>query len=221
MKKIICIILVLAALFAVTSCGNKNPDPTPTPTPTPDPTPVPEEEVVKDILENSLPTKIVSIVTYVGADILNSIYTTEIDKENNKQIFTYDFMKYGDIAAGDPNRIMNLKGEVYYVNGAVKSATDKSWTTAVDLAPEYKIDATRSLFAEYVVSEDGTTFSGKVKGENIVKVLGVDLSAEEVTIEIMSNGTYIYSMEVSYVTDTGATVMIKTSYTYNNITLDF
>ena len=214
MKKIIGIILVLAALFAVTSCGGKKPDPTPAPAPAP-------AEVIKDIIANSSPTKIVSIVNYVGDETLTSVFTTEIDNANNKQRLTYDIYKYGDLAAGDPNRIMHYPGEIYYVDGAVKSWTDDSWQTAIDLNPAFALDATRSLFTEYVVSEDGTTFNGKVSGENIAKVLGVAVSANEVAIEIMTNGTYIYSLQVSYVTSTGATVVISTSYTYNTITLDF
>ena len=209
MKKIMCIILMLAVVLTVASCGKKDD--------------VPMDEVIKDIVAQSSPTKIVTIVEYVSdSDTLSSIYTTEIDKANNKSILKYDINKYGDIAAGDPDRIMNLVGEIYYVNGAVKATSDSSWSTAVDLAPEFKLDVSRSLFEEYTVSEDGTTITGKVKGENVSRVLGTaQFSADEISITVMTNGTYIYSLDISYTTSTGARVVVNTSYTYNTITLDF
>ena len=216
MKKIICILLILTCVFAVASC-KKDPAPTPTPQPAPQP------EVINDIIAKSAPTKIVSIVEYVTAtDTLKSVYTTEIDRVNNKARLIYDINELGNIAAGDPERIMHYAGEIYYADGAVKHYTDSSWSTAVGLAPDFKLDMSRALFAEYVVSEDGTTVTGKVTGENVAKVLGIEgLGATEMTVKVMTNGTYIYSLDITYTTSTGATVVVNTSYTYNTITLDF
>ena len=209
MKKILCILLVLAVVFAVASCRD---DVEETPA-----------EIIKDIVDQSSPTKIVTIVQYISdGETLSSVYTTEIDKANNKSVLKYDIEKFGDIEAGDPDRIMKLAGEIRYLNGAIKDTTEDSWSTAVDLAPAFELDVSRSLFAEYTVSEDGTTITGKVSGDNVALVLGTDqFSAEEINIKVMTNGTYIYSLDISYTTATGATVVVNTSDTHNTITLDF
>lgn len=201
MKKIICLLLVLSCAFAIVSCAKVD---------------------VKQILEDSDPTKIVTIVEYVGKDTLVSTYTTEIDNENNKAILTYEISRYGDPTKGETDRIVKDPGKIYYKDGAITANEGESWQTAVDLAPVFEFNMDKALFAEYSEENGGNKIVGKVRGENIKQVLGVDefAASDEITMTVTTNGVYLYGIDISYAAG-DATVVIRTSYTYAPITLDF
>jgi hypothetical protein len=79
-----------------------------------------------------------------------------------------------------------------------------------------------TLFKVSTLSKDGRTLTALVTPENAAAVFGTDLATSgDVTLKLISNGTYITGLNVTYSTVEGAMVEINTSYSYNVITLEF
>ena len=201
MKKILSLLLAAVCVFAMVACTGPS---------------------VEQMFNDSDPTKIVTIVEYVGKDTLVSSYVTEIDKENDKALLSYEIARYGVPENGDADRIVKENGKIYYKNGAITANEGESWQTAVDLAPVYKLNMNPLLFDEYVEEDGGKKIVGKVKGDSIKSVLGVPTfdESDEISITVTTNGVYVYGIEVSYKVG-DAKVFVRTSYTYAPITLDF
>ena len=224
MKKIICFLLVLVCLFACVSCnvkdkiqdtagdllGNFG-----------------KKSTVEDISETigaSKPTKIVTRSEYVGEDTLTAMYTTLVDRNSGKTQFDFEYQRYADIEDMLPTSIMTVAGSVTYnADGSVTSASGESWTAEEAmgyLAESIHVDA--SGFSSYELTNGGNSLKAYVPVSESVRIFGTAIDADgDILLEIETNGKYLYSVKVSYTAnDTGAAVVISTSYDYALVTLD-
>ncbi len=205
MKKIISLLLVLCAVFALASCTSKR---------------VTE---INDIVNNSDPTKVVTKVDYVYGDTtLKSSYITEKDIKDGEQRFEYSYQKMAVPGEDDPSSpIKTVYGTVYQDAAGVVTGD----TFTADDAPGYLIynfNLNSKRFNEVNVSRDLKTFEALIPAAEAIRVFGTDISAEgDITLKITTNGEYLYSVYVTYIASgTGATVVINTSYDYTDIAID-
>lgn len=214
MKKLICLILSLALTLglalAMTACG--------------------EEEGNDDIVDpvtnicniigESAPTRIVTHTDYViNGVVLKGEYTQEI--EGNNTILVYSYENMSDPADGSPYDITTVSGTIYYKDGRF-SEDGINWTTGAPSTSPVVLDVSKDVFVNPVVSQDGFTLLAEITPENALNAFGTDLAAEgNLVVEIVTDGTNVRDINITGTTKTGASVMIRTSYTYTAVTLQF
>lgn len=215
MKKIICMlltfVLALSCFAVLTACGDDEVEVGPT---------------VYEIVKTSEPTKIVTLVSFTdakGVD-LGARYVTEIEGENS--IFEYEYKRYRTpeegVADNSDEPVKTLAGKVYYKDHLYLTSEGDEW----EAASANGVTATFDLKEEYLtspaLSEDGSTLTATLTAENAAKVFGTDLKANgEIALTVTVVGTSLTGVTVSYTTASGATVVIRTSYSYDTITLTF
>jgi hypothetical protein len=202
MKRIVCLILAITCVFALFSCGGK----------------VNLDEVVA----KATPTKVVTIVEYVAksGETLTSEYVTEHDTKNGISAISYIYERFGEIELGDVERIVTLEGKVYYKNGEVSHNEGDTWTPAEDVMYSFTFNIDQKYFDTYTYSEDGKVITATVSPENAERVFGFAISATgAINVTFTTNRGYLYGVDVSYTTEAGANVVVRSSYDYAAITL--
>lgn len=222
MKKILSMLLVAATMlscaFVLMACGGGNPPP-----PSPDPTP----EVVKDIyqvISESKPTKTVTEVEYTtaGGKYLPALYTMEISGEDS--IFTYSYKKFNNPAVegqdGTPP-IIDVNGKVYYKDGKF-SEDGVTWGDTVPAVQPLTFNIAKDKIADPIISDDGNSLIAEISAADAALIFGTDLNASgALLLEVVTGGTYVRKVKISYITESGAEVTIDTSYSYEAVTLEF
>ena len=217
MKKTICLILALtltvASLFAFTSCSK-------------------DKKMLADfseLVKTTSATKVVSIVTVEDKSgvQLGGTYSVEIEGANS--ISKYDFLTYrtveegaGDFENGEePKRFKPLTGVAYFKDGKLSYDGDE-WVVGDPVAVNLQFDLKTDLFVDYAFSEDGATLTAKVSAENAKAVLGAEINADgDVSITVVTASSRLISISVSCTTKSGSKMSVRTSYTYNPLTLVF
>lgn len=211
MKRIISLMLVLSTLFLAVACLNacKNDG----------------DQDIYAIARGSEPTRIITEVYYKDTNkkSLNGRYDMRI--EGNNSIFEYKYDRYRTVEEGvldgSTEPIKTVEGVLYFKDGRFSEDGDVWGSEAVtpgsfkfDLKPEYLTGAT--------VSEDGTVLTATVTKENAVNIIGATISAEgDIALEVKTNGVHLTFITLSYTTAKGGDMKIVTSYSYNDITLEF
>ena len=212
MKKILCLLLTLVLVFACVSCGkfgkDKGGDESEG-----------TVETIAATVNSSNPTEIVTKVDYIaeGQETLTSSYVTEKDAENGIERFVFHTQRYADVEELVPDNIKKLDGTVWKnADGSVKNSKGDvfSKNDAVGYVSE-KLNVVKSAFKTYELKDGGNDLSATVEAKNAEIVFGTDIKAVgDISIEIDTNGIYLYNVSVSYTTETGAKVNITTSYGY-------
>ena len=222
MKKIIAIILAVCCLFAVVSCGNKNPDPTPTPTPTPDPNPTPDsgntdpvDDVAKRIDDVSVmflslvPTHAKTTTTSTfGIVVLNTVQELTIgtvDGVDATKLVTVTEL-LSDVKGGG-NLVITNTQELWYIEGrGTTSNKGRTWNAeGTDFAPvpgSISLNLAADYLAEKAYDAENEVLTLKVTAENAINVLGSftpdsDISGD-VIITIATAGGRISSIKIEY-----------------------
>ena len=210
MKKGLCLILALTlclgSVFALASCK--------------------KEKDIYDIAAELAPTKTVTSVDYTAAngDDLSAWYTLESDGDDS--IFTYEYKRYRTpeeaIEDNDTSKIKIIPGKLYCKDGKV-SEDGVNWTSS-PVPTTISLNLTPDKLDGAVISEDGKTLTVTLTKENAVAVIGTDLSVAAdgvLSLTVKSNGTYLTEVVISCTTAEGAAVCVRTSYSYNKLTLEF
>ncbi len=209
MKKFIILLLVTALLASLCGCkllkkiGIGGPD----------------ASDICEIANNSNPTKITTEVSYVtkSGDKLTGYYVTTTDGTDT--IFDYYYERFAtpqeSVANGNTDRIMKVEGVIYYKDGVYYDGNDEAWQPGSGTAFDLKLQIDEDVFKDATVSEDGTSFEGKVSAEDLVSVIGTSLNAVgDATVSVYTNGANLTSVVVTCATANG-TMTVRTSYTYN------
>lgn len=208
MKKIICFILVLLMLFGMSSCFLK-------------------KDNTIDVSGVSEASKVTSIVTYVDENgTLTNQYVTEIDRANELALFTFSTQRYAVFGEDSDSRIVTETGSVHYNMAAMEMTADggKTWVVADDATVGFNLKIQPEQFKTYEHFDDGTSAVATLDPANSVSVLGTKIDTEDnsdITVTVVSNGTFVYSLTIEYISVGGAQVLIETTYNYEKITLDF
>ena len=195
MKKITSLLLAIACVFALVSCGGGS--------------------KLEQIVANSDPAKIKTITTIITPEeTLHGTYFTYITKDG----FTmeYEYEKYADPLTSSSNSYKEVvSGTIYYKDGKY-SEDGVEWSPLSPSVNNYSVDLNldKSNFEEYILSSDGTELISTFKAENSAKVLGRALGANgDIALIVKTNGVYLTTVSISYATEF-AEVRIDTSYTY-------
>lgn len=203
MKKILCLLLAVACLFAIVSCNKGE-----------------TEKSISDIIAESKPNTITTNVVYkLGDDVLSGEYITKKDGDNS--LFEFNYKRYSTVAEMNPTRIKDVVGKVYYTDGKVTSTDGDEWVSAeVNQIVDYTIRLDETKFKTFSVSEDGKTLTAAFTADNSYNVLGIALETEgDISLSVRTNGTYLYYVDIEYKTASGAEVTVNTSYDYSPVTV--
>ena len=214
-KKIISLLLALSMLFGVAlvlgSCNSN------------------EEDGPRDIYaiaNESTATSVTTQIDYTTAegDSLDGWFAMQ--SEGNNAILTYEFSRLQTVEEAAENglgRIVREEGKYYYIDGIYyKSGDGEPWIGAPD-DTEYKFDLQESKLIDPSVSQDGKLLVATMTPENCVEMFGFDIDAKEnLVLTVETNGTNLTRLEISCTTVSGASVYIRSSYSYNTeLGLDF
>ena len=206
MKKLVCVLLVLACSFALFACGkDKEPEIRP-------------EDTLLEIVNTSEPTKIVTMSSYdhiASGMIYRGVYTTTITADGFD--FDYEYQQKAAVVPGaDPNGTVETKtGSIIFANGLYSTDGGETWKSdAPDTgALQISLNLKKEYLGEYTVSMDGKSLTTVINAENAKKILGLDIASNEINVKITTNGKYLTQINISYETET-AEVTIDTSYAY-------
>ncbi len=207
MKKIICFTLVLLMLFGMSSCFLK-------------------KEGSIELAGVSEASRVTSIVTYVDDNgTLTSEYVTEIDRENQLAIFSYRIQRYAALGESSDSRVVTDEGAIHYNMSADEMTPDGgvTWISADD-AIDFKLKLNPEQFKTYEPFNDGCSAVATLAPSQTESVLGSKIDTKDnsdITVTLVSNGTYVYNVNIEYVAVSGAKVGVETSYNYEKVTLDF
>ena len=213
MKKLISILLLLGLCLGVlASCG-------------PDDEEVSGFDVFNAFNEEYAPTKITTVVDYVYTDAdgvsqnLSGNYQTTI--EGDKSIFAFSYERLATIEdMVSDGRFVTVSGNIYK-NGNQVSSDGDTWEDATALpGANFTLSVKAEYFSSYELSNNDNTLTGVVNPANVDDVFGTALSANgDVTLTVNGNGELITGIVVTYKTASGASVIIRTSYTYSPVTV--
>ncbi len=210
MKRALCVILAVLCLFACASCKrNDNP-------------------FFGDLSGDTAATHIKTVVTYTYTEasknttVFNGEYSTKINGEDSITEFSYErFATVGDTVNVEGN-VKTISGTIYRKDGQVTTKGDVLSKDDVSEAFGLKMNFDEKTLDSYEFSEDLTTMSATVSGENIAKTFGVALGVNgAVYVQMTGNGTVVESITITYTSTTGAYVQIVTTYAYDEVTLNF
>ena len=215
MKRILGLILVLAlalsCVFVFAACKKDEPAPTNTKT-------------IYDLVASANPTKTVTLTDYVKGE---TTYEGEfiMSVEGNNSIFEFSYERPKTIPEGAEDGITNsvkeVSGVIYFKDGKFSEDGDK-WTAEAPATTLFAFDLKAEYLTGAAITNEGKTLTAEMTAENAIKVLGTDLKPQgNVKITVNSNGVNLSRVILEYVTADGASVRIDTTYTYNNIVLEF
>ena len=214
MKKILCLLIALSCAFSLIACGDGDGG-------------TPEiGNPLEEVVASSAPTKIVTLVTYAFADTdprseadLNGTYVLEMNGSDS--IFTYDYNTFATPEEGLDDWVKNISGKIYVKDGQV-STDGVEWEAASAETINTKFNLVKDSFKTYTKSADEKTLTATITGDNIESVIGYEISATgDITVVVTTDGYYMRSVVISYTSTEGASVIIDTSYSYNELTLNF
>ena len=207
MKKIICLLLALVCMFAVVSCGEGT-----------------VNAPIATIVSGNAPTKVTTLVSYVGAKTLSGKFVNTIDTANSKSVLEYEFDRYATVAeANAEGSIKTITGKLYCKDGKVSSTEGGEFVdTVVTQAANFKLNLDERNFTTFVFTEDGNSVNATLAPENSASVLGTSVAANgDISISVVTNGKYLNRITIRYLSVDGASVSVDTSYTYTPVTLEF
>ena len=172
-----------------------------------------------DVAKAAEPTRITTVASYVVSDSesYNGYYVMTV--EGNDSIFEFEYERRATVQEQADGMKKTVEGKVYYNDGLYSYDGDR-WESQAPAAINLDFNLDLKLFDSY--AENGNSLSAVVSGDNIALVLGSKLAVDgAVSLNIVTNGTYLTAIEVSYKTTSGANVTVDTTYTYDAITLEF
>lgn len=245
MKKVICLLLLLACTLGLFACGQTPPALEPTDgdgdsvnltgradgvggVSFTDEQRETFDNFLSDVKANS-PTRVVTLTEYITT---SATYTGSYESlyDGTKIHFHYQYQTPAlvedeiELPDTDASLTITKEGDIYYKNGRL-STDGETWAAGTPpTAQPLSFELDLSCFDEAAVTGKNNiyTLKAKVSGENVARVFGTSVTANgavSITIEVR-NG-YLYNSTVSYTSVQGATVSVSSSYTYNPVELDF
>ena len=182
-----------------------------------------EVKSIYEIIDTVAPTKVVTVIEYKTAkgDELNGEFTTLLSGNNMILTYSYQmFSSFDDALEGD-DRIKTVAGAVYYRDG-LYSEDGFEWSAEAPSDVEVIFEFASELLLNPVISEDGNSLTAELTPANALVVFGSDLEADgNIALSIETNSVNLFRIVASAETKSGADVTVKTSYTYNSVSLEY
>ena len=215
MKKILAIILALASVFAMFSCGGDG---------------IEEQvEAVKTMYSVSTPTKIATTTTNtIGNTVLDGTYTLITGKIDGKLATVMQF-EYEEFATVDEGKGEIITGAVKTVSGSREFHEDRGvrenggkWEEGFNFAPSAG-DIALNLDLENLteVKYENNTLSFIIPADKTAAVLGEENAIEaDVAVSIVNDGAVITGITMNYTLEAEGdypetVVVVTTSYEYD------
>ena len=212
MKKIICLLLVLACSFAMFSCGDKTGES--------------GVDAISKIVKESSATNIVTQVDYViEGEAVTGIYTTAVDRASGKSQFSFTYSRYATVEEMNDGYIKTVDGVIWYdSDGSISRDEGDTWEP--NNAPAYlphSLDISEARFASFTISEDGTDLTAEISPAEAKRAFGTNISCEgNITLKIETDGTYLHGIIITYTAaGTASVITAETSYDYGEVDFDF
>jgi len=215
MKKILAIILALASVFAMFSCGSDGI----------------EDEVknIQTMYSASTPTKIATTTTNtLGTTVLNGTYTLVTGKIDGKLATVMQYSQ-DEIASIDDGKGEIITGAVKTVSGSKEFHEDmgvridgKNWEEGFNFAPaagDIAIDLTFENLKD--VKYENNTLTFVIAADKTAAVLGeANAINADVAVTIVNDGAVITGITMSYTLEAEGdfpetVVVVTTSYEYD------
>ncbi len=169
------------------------------------------------------PSTIKTVVDYVFTDSdyktqnLHGTYETVIDGDKSEMTFSYQRLAKIEEMLTD-GRIVTVSGTIYKDGDKVSSDGD-TWEDGAALpGSNFTLKLEKEYFSSYAISEDNSVLTGVLAPGKVSAALGVDIQANgDINLKVTGNGVLVTGMEVSYISQTGAYVLIRTAYTYGAV----
>ena len=137
-------------------------------------------EKISDIVNSSSPTKIATMIQYVGSDTLKASYDTLIDRTSGNIQIDFEYQRYAKVEEMLPGNIKTVTGKVLFdAEGNVSDDDGATWTPEEinGYLPNYlNIDEAR--FSSYELTDDGKDLRAEIDATEARRVFGTDVSAE-------------------------------------------
>ena len=244
LKKVLCLLLVLATSVVLFACGgsenaNTNPSENNPPVvnnPSDDKTgeetggnkefvdnksevDLAREQTFFAVVNNSKPNVIVTQTNTTDSKLGTAVgfYRTTIYGDGEYS-FYYEYEVFNKIGEGDKLKEKIGPATIYYKDGQY-SLDNEVWVydNPDPAALNVKLELDKKLLGNYTVSADGTELKTKVSAADAEKILGVKITATtKIDITVKTDGTHLWNIAVDY-TNGNTAVHIETSYTYENV----
>lgn len=182
---------------------------------------------IYSIANNSTATAITTKVGYAApsGDDFGGWYVAK--RQGNNMIIEYEFDRYQTVeeslANGNTDRVVNEEGTIYYFNGKYYDSNDETLTPWVDapLTVNFKFNVSKDKLSNIVTPNDNTLYA-TITPEACTEMFGIEIDCEgSISLYMATNGVQLTEMQLVYTTDSGATVTVFTTYSYNDLVLDF
>ena len=179
------------------------------------------------IANNSTATAVTTRIGYAApnGDDFNGWYVAK--RQDNNMIIEYEFDRYQTIeesvASGSTDRFVSEEGVVYYLDGKYYDSYDESKTPWVDapLDVNFKFNISKDKLSNIVTPSENIIYAAMTP-EACLEMFGIEIDCEgTISLYLATNGVQLTEMQLVYTTDSGAVVTVFTTYSYNDLTLDF
>ena len=221
MKKLICLLLALVAMFALVSCGECD-------TCVDDdkdglcdecggPVALPGAEIFA-MVKNAEPTQITTIdEVSMDGEAYNRVYNTTIYSDGSfKHVFEIE--RPASLDEESESAVVVESGVIEYANGkytlngeAVAAAPEVAYINA-------KNEITAANVTDFTIDSTGRVLTANLTTAACKAIFGIDVEAENITLTLTTNGTRLSQIVLSYTDANGVTVTSQTSYSYAPVT---
>ena len=201
MKRLICVVLAIASVFALVSCGDG------------------DLKEFLEVVESTTPTTVKTLTTIATDDeILNGVYTTKLNGDDFD--FEYSYERYATVEDEAETYIVTVEGVVYYKDGKYSEDGENWFVNKPSAIPQqFSLNIDKDLFTEYTINADKTSLIATISPENAEAVFGTGnaiAATGNITLAVKTNGIYLTSVSVIYDSSFGR-VSVDTSYTYSPV----
>lgn len=197
MKKIICLLLVVACTAVLFACGGGI-----------------SESDFFGMIEESEPTGITTKTynTRPNGVSYEGYYKTTIKEDGF--VFDYEYQQRNEEFIEGESSVQTVKGQVVYANGRY-TVDGEAVSAAPDVAyMNIKYALTAKNVGDYTASKDGKTITSTLNKDQVKTIFGTDIASDEAVIKITVDGTHLTRVELSYTTSDGTAVYVETGYVY-------
>lgn len=198
MKKIICLLLVVACAAFLFACGDKG---------------ISENDFF-EMIQESEPTGITTKTYHTRPNGVSyeGLYKTAITEDGF--VFDYEYQQRNEQFVEGESSVETVSGQVVYADGRY-TVNGESVSAAPNVAyMNIKFELTADNVGDYTASKDGKTITSTLNKDQVKKIFGTEITANEAVIKITVNGTYLTKVELNYTTADGTVVYVETGYVY-------
>lgn len=199
MKKIICLLLVVACAAFMFACGSDDAF---------------SEKEFFGMIEESEPTGITvkTRTTRPNGVSYDGYYKTTITEDGF--VFDYEYQQRNEQFVEGESSVETVTGQVTYQDGRY-IVDGESVAAAPNVAyMNIKLDITADNVGDYKASKDQKSITSTISKDNVKAIFGADIDANEAELKVTTNGTYLTKVDLTYTTADGSAVYIEIGYVY-------